>query len=406
MSSQIPIETRQYDKNCRHFAQRMAKTPKSFIREILKVTENPSIISFAGGLPNPDLIDVNGISNAAATVLGQEGKSILQYSTTEGYLPLRQFIAERYRKRLGFSVSPDEILITNGSQQCLDLIGKVFIDNGDHIAIERPGYLGAIQAFSLYEPVFHPVILNKDGLDPLMLAQVLKTHKIKLFYGVPNSQNPSGITYTTERRRELASVLRETETLFIEDDAYGELNFSQKFLPSMQEFLPDQTIITGSFSKILSPGMRLGWVVAPPDIMDQLIIAKQASDLHSNYFSQRIVFQYLHQQNIDDHIRKICLAYKTQCHLMIDLIREKFPASVDYTEPEGGMFIWLTLPPGLSSTEVFEQTLKKGVAVLPGTPFYTDGGGGNTIRLNFSNSTEQKIIIGMERFSRVLHDLM
>jgi len=406
MSSQIPIETRQYDKNCRHFAQRMAKTPKSFIREILKVTENPSIISFAGGLPNPDLIDVNGISNAAATVLGQEGKSILQYSTTEGYLPLRQFIAERYRKRLGLSVSPDEILITNGSQQCLDLIGKVFIDNGDHIAIERPGYLGAIQAFSLYEPVFHPVILNKDGLDPLMLAQVLKTHKIKLFYGVPNSQNPSGITYTTERRRELASVLRETETLFIEDDAYGELNFSQKFLPSMQEFLPDQTIITGSFSKILSPGMRLGWVVAPPDIMDQLIIAKQASDLHSNYFSQRIVFQYLHQQNIDDHIRKICLAYKTQCHLMIDLIREKFPASVDYTEPEGGMFIWLTLPPGLSSTEVFEQTLKKGVAVLPGTPFYTDGGGGNTIRLNFSNSTEQKIIIGMERFSRVLHDLM
>jgi 2-aminoadipate transaminase len=406
MSSQIPIETRQHGKNCRHFARRMAKTPKSFIREILKVTANPSIISFAGGLPNPDLIDVNGISNAAATVLGQEGKSILQYSTTEGYLPLRQFIAERYRKRLGLSVSPDEILITNGSQQCLDLIGKVFIDNSDHIAIERPGYLGAIQAFSLYEPVFHPVILNKDGLDPLMLAQVLKTHTIKLFYGVPNSQNPSGITYTTERRRELSSVLRETDTLFIEDDAYGELNFSQKFLPSMREFLPDQTIITGSFSKILSPGMRLGWVVAPPDIMDQLIIAKQASDLHSNYLSQRIVYQYLHQQNIDDHIRKICSAYKTQCHLMIDLIREKFPESVDYTEPEGGMFIWLTLPPGLSSTEVFEQTLKKGVAVLPGTPFYTDGGGGNTIRLNFSNSTEQKIIIGMERFSRVLHDLM
>jgi 2-aminoadipate transaminase len=152
--------------------------------------------------------------------------------------------------------------------------------------------------------------------------------------------------------------------------------------------------------------MRLGWVVAPPDIMDQLIIAKQASDLHSNYLSQRIAYQYLHQQNIDEHIRKICLAYKTQCHLMIDLIREKFPGSVDYTEPQGGMFIWLTLPPGLSSTEVFEQTLKKGVAVLPGTPFYTDGGGGNTIRLNFSNSTEQKIIIGMERLSRVLHDMM
>jgi 2-aminoadipate transaminase len=390
----------------RHFAQRMAKTPKSFIREILKVTENPSIISFAGGLPNPGLIDVTGISLAAASVLDQDGSSALQYSTTEGYLPLRQFIAERYRKRLELSVSPDDILITNGSQQCLDLIGKVFIDKGDHIAIERPGYLGAIQAFSLYEPVFHPVILNKFGLDPLMLAQVLKTQKVKFFYGVPNSQNPSGITYTNNRRRELASVFRENDTLFIEDDAYGELNFSQKSLPSMREFLPDQTIITGSFSKILSPGMRLGWVVAPPDIMDQLIIAKQASDLHSNYLSQRIAYQYLYQQNVDVHIRKICLAYKTQCHLMIDMIRDKFPESIDYTEPEGGMFIWLTLPQGLSSNEVFEQTLKKDVAVLPGTPFYTDGGGGNTIRLNFSNSTEQKIIIGMERFSHVLHDLM
>jgi 2-aminoadipate transaminase len=406
MSQQMSIKPKQYDKRNRHFAQRMAKTPKSFIREILKVTENPSIISFAGGLPNPDLIDVQGISLAAATVLGQEGRSVLQYSTTEGYLPLRQFIAERYRKRLGLSVSPEEILITNGSQQCLDLIGKVFINAGDHIAIERPGYLGAIQAFSLYEPVFHPVNLDKTGPDPVMLAQVLTAHPVKLFYGVPNSQNPSGITYANERRRELASVLGDTETLFVEDDAYGELNFSGKTRSSMREFLPDQTIITGSFSKILAPGMRLGWLVASPDIMEQLIIAKQASDLHSNYLSQRIAYQYLHQQNIDDHIRKICSVYKAQCHLMIDRITNTFPESVDYTVPEGGMFIWLTLPEGISSTRVFEQALKVGVAVLPGTPFYTDGGGENTIRLNFSNSTEQKIITGMERFSRVLASLM
>ena len=406
MSPQIPDEVKHYDKNCRHFARRMGKTAKSFIREILKVTENPSIISFAGGLPNPALIDVNGISRAAATVLREDGSSVLQYSTTEGYLPLRQFIAERYRKRLGLSVSPDEILITNGSQQCLDLIGKVFIDTGNHVAIERPGYLGAIQAFSLYEPVFHPVDLNKTGLDPVMLARVLEAHPVKLFYGVPNSQNPSGITYTQERRRELALVFGTNETLFIEDDAYGELHFSGKTLSSMQEFLPDQTIITGSFSKILAPGMRLGWLVAPPDIMEKLVIAKQASDLHSNYLSQRIAYQYLRQQNIDDHIRKICRVYKTLCHLMIDMIREKFPESVDYTMPEGGMFIWLTLPEGISSTRVFEQALNVGVAVLPGTPFYTDGGGGNTIRLNFSNSTEQKIITGMERFSHVLCNLM
>ena len=363
MSAQIPGKASLYGTNCRHFARRMENTPKSFIREILKVTENPSIISFAGGLPNPDLIDVPGISLAAATVLGQKGRSVLQYSTTEGYLPLRQFIAERYKKRLGLSVSPDEILITNGSQQCLDLIGKVFIDTGDHIAIERPGYLGAIQAFSLYEPVFHPVNLDETGLDPVMLARVLKAHPVKLFYGVPNSQNPSGITYTNERRRELASVLGDAETLFVEDDAYGELNFSGKILSSMREFLPDQTIITGSFSKILAPGMRLGWIVAPPDIMEHLVIAKQASDLHSNYLSQRIACQYLHQQNIDDHIRKICSVYKTQCHVMIDMISDKFPESVDYTEPEGGMFIWLTLPEGISSTRVFEHALNVGVAV-------------------------------------------
>ena len=398
--------TTKNDKMRRHFARRMRKTPKSFIREILKVTENPSIISFAGGLPNPALIDVEGISLAAAAVLGKDGTSVLQYSTTEGYLPLRQFIADRYKKRLGLSVSPDEILITNVSQQCLDLIGKVFIDNGDHIAIERPGYLGAIQAFSLYEPVFHPVNLNENGLDPFKLAQVLENHKVKLFYGVPNSQNPSGITYTNERRRELAPIFGNTDTLFVEDDAYGELNFSGKSLSSMREFLPGQTIITGSFSKILAPGMRLGWVVAPPDIMEQLVIAKQASDLHSNYLSQRIAYQYLLQQNIDDHIRKICTVYKTQCHLMIDIIREKFPESIDYTVPEGGMFIWLTLPEGISSTNVFERALNVDVAVLPGTPFYTDGGGGNTIRLNFSNSTEQKIITGMERFSNVLRNLM
>ncbi len=406
MNPRITDETTHNNKSCRHFAQRMAKTPRSFIREILKVTENPSIISFAGGLPNPALIDVKGISLAAATVLEQDGPSVLQYSTTEGYLQLRQFIAERYKKRLGLSFSPGEILITNGSQQCLDLIGKVFIDNRDHIAIERPGYLGAIQAFSLYEPVFHPVNLNDNGLDPGMLAHVLDAHRVKLFYGIPNSQNPSGITYSNDRRQELASVMGNTDTLFVEDDAYGELNFSGKSLSSMREFLPDQTIITGSFSKILAPGMRLGWVVAPPDIMEQLVIAKQASDLHSNYLSQRIAFQYLHQQNIDDHIQKICQVYKTQCHLMIDMIREKFPESVNFTEPKGGMFIWLTLPEGISSTEVFEQSLKKGVAVLPGTPFYTDGGGGNTIRLNFSNSTEQKIITGMERFSNVLNTLM
>lgn len=387
------------------FASRMAKTPKSFIREILKVTEDPRIISFAGGLPNPELIDVKGIARATAAVLDEDGRVALQYSTTEGYRPLRQFIADRYKKRLGLTISPDEILITNGSQQCLDLIGKVLISPRDHVAIERPGYLGAIQAFSLYEPEFHPVLLREEGLDPVQFADTLMKYPIRLFYGVPNSQNPSGITYTTGRRKEIAALLKGTTTILVEDDAYGELNFDGSSHPSFREFLPDQTIITGSFSKILAPGMRMGWVVAPPAIMEQLVIAKQASDLHSNYLCQRIAYEYLCKQDIDAKIRIISAQYRSQCELMYHLIKELMPPSVTCTKPRGGMFVWVTLPDNISSMEVFEHALKRDVAVLPGTPFYTDGGGNNTLRLNFSNSTPEKIRTGLERLAGVIREL-
>ena len=391
------VTTRRYT-----FAPRMAKTPKSFIREILKVTERMEVISFAGGLPSPALIDVEGIRAACASVLEKDGKVALQYSTTEGYLPLRQFIADRYKKRLGLSVSPDDILITNGSQQCLDLIGKVIIGAGDHVAIERPGYLGAIQAFSLYEPVFHPVSLGNDGPDIDQLETIFSSSPVKMFYGVPNSQNPSGITYTRRNREEVARVMEEYGALFVEDDAYGELNFSGTSLPSLRTYLPGQTVITGSFSKILAPGMRMGWVVAPPAIIEQLVIAKQASDLHSNYLSQRIAYEYLTHQDIDIHIRKIREAYQHQCDVMLRMLRDEFPKTVSYTRPLGGMFIWVTLPAGCSSMEVFEQALKEDVAVLPGMPFYIDGGGADTIRLNFSNSTPENIVEGMGRLARVI----
>jgi 2-aminoadipate transaminase len=383
----------------------MAKTPKSFIREILKVTERPEVISFAGGLPSPALIDVSGIRAAAAAVLETDGQAALQYSTTEGYLPLRNYIADRYRKRLGLSVSPDEILITNGSQQCLDLIGKVIIGTGDHVAIERPGYLGAIQAFSLYEPVFHPVTLTGEGPDIAELEAACKTSPVKMFYGVPNSQNPSGISYSEQSRRDVARVMETYGALFIEDDAYGELNFSGRSLPSVREFLPGQTLITGSFSKILAPGMRMGWVVAPPAIMEQLVIAKQASDLHSNYLSQRIAFEYLTHQDIDSHIRKIRSAYQHQRDVMLTAIREEFPGDVSCTSPLGGMFVWVTLPAGCSSMEVFELALKENVAVLPGIPFYVDGGGTGTMRLNFSNSTPEEISEGIRRLAKVIRKI-
>ena len=261
---------------------------------------------------------------------------MLQYSTTEGYLPLRQFIADRYKKRLGLSVSPDEILITNGSQQCLDLAGKVFIDTGDHIAIERPGYLGAIQAFSLYEPVFHPVNLNENGLDPVMLEQVLGSYPVKLFYGIPNSQNPSGITYTEDCRRDLAAVFGKADTLFIEDDAYGELNFSGKVRSSMREYLPDRTIITGSFSRSWPPACGL-------DGSLHLLISWNSSSSQNKLQTCIPITspsasrtEYLDQQNIDDHIRTICRVYKSQCDLMIDIIRDTFPESVEYTGTRRG----------------------------------------------------------------------
>ena len=384
------------------FAQRMRNTPKSFIREILKVTENPGIISFAGGLPNPDLIDVGGIAEAAAAVLREDGRTALQYSTTEGYLPLRQYIADRYKKRLGLDIPPEEILITNGSQQCLDLIGKILIDPDDRVAIERPGYLGAIQVFSLYEPVFVPIELQPAGPDLAAFEAAMTGDGAKLFYCIPNSQNPTGITYSEERRKACADILAGTPTIVVEDDAYGELQFSGSSPRPFKKFLPDQTILTGSFSKIFSPGMRLGWVCAPPAIMDQLVVAKQASDLHSNYLSQRIASRYLEDNDIDAHIRKIRVAYKKQRDCMIAAMQKEMPDGVTWTNPEGGMFVWVTLPAGCSSMEVFSTALKEQVAVLPGIPFYVDGGGSDTLRLNFSNASPERIAEGIQRLGRVI----
>jgi Transcriptional regulators containing a DNA-binding HTH domain and an aminotransferase domain (MocR family) and their eukaryotic orthologs len=386
------------------FSSRMKTTPRSFIREILKVAERPDIISFAGGLPNAELFATEDLARAAHAVISEDGHTALQYTTTEGYLPLREFIAARYRKRLGLDISTDEILITNGSQQCLDLLGKIFLDQGDPVAIECPGYLGAIQAFSLYQPEFYGVPLNENGPDTEQLETTLKTRHPRIFYAVPNSQNPSGITWSDESRRTVADLLQAEGTIFIEDDAYGELGFSGNRPPSLREYIPGQTIILGSFSKIVSPGMRMGWICAPREITEQAITAKQASDLHSNYLSQRIIARYLEEGLLDNHIRTINRAYKDQCDHMLACIRRSFPEDVTCTRPDGGMFLWLTLPDGCSSMELFERALAKNVAILPGLPFYTDGGGYNTVRLNFSNSSCDRIQTGIDLLGEVLEE--
>ncbi|MDD1716267.1 MAG: PLP-dependent aminotransferase family protein [Methanolinea sp.] len=394
-------------KQCTYpFSRRILATPRSFIREILKVTERPDIISFAGGLPSPAFLDAAGVSAASESVLREDGCAALQYSTTEGYLPLREWIADRYHTRLGLRVDPGEILITHGSQQTLDLLGRIFLNEGDPVAIEAPGYLGAIQAFSQYMPRFCPVLMGSEGPDPSGIARVLEEDDPVFFYAIPNSQNPSGITCTPGRREEVAGLLADTGTLLVEDDAYGEIRFNGDHPPSYRSLLGDRALLLGSFSKIVAPGLRLGWLCAPEEVIEMAVTAKQASDLHSNILAQRVLCRYLAENDLNAHIAKITRAYAGQCSLMVRLMEELFPAEVKFTRPDGGMFIWLTLPEGASAMELYRKTLEEKVAILPGTPFYTDGGGDRGVRLNFSNSDEGKIRTGIARLAGVLENYL
>jgi 2-aminoadipate transaminase len=335
----------------------------------------------------------------------EEGGSALQYSTTDGYLPLREYIADRYRRRLGIPADPSEIQIVNGSQQCLDLVAKILINPGDHVGMERPGYLGAIEAFSLYEPVIHAVPLTDAGPDPELFSDLLARHSPRFFYGIPNSQNPSGRTYTQENRKIIAELLEGTDTLFFEDDAFGELFFDGKPRIPVKRFLAEQGIMSGSFSKIVAPGMRIGWIYAPGPVLAQFNAAKQASDLHSNFFCQVILHHYLATHDLDSHVRAVSRVYGAHCRLMCELLDDRMPPAMTHTNPEGGMFLLCTLPPGISSMKVFSEGVKEGVAVLPGVPFYVDGGGDDTIRLNFSNASPEHIHEGVARLARVISRL-
>ncbi|WP_058953419.1 PLP-dependent aminotransferase family protein [Clostridium tyrobutyricum] len=387
------------------FAGRMNKVQKSFIREILKVTENPNIISFAGGLPNPLSFPIKEVEEASIKVLNENGSDVLQYSTTEGYRPLREYIAQRYLKRFGLKVDADEILITNGSQQGLDLLGKIFLNKDDNVLIERPGYLGAIQAFSIFEPVFNSVPVNNDGVDIDLLEKSLAMNSPKLFYTVPNFQNPSGTTYSEKNRKAAADILKKYDTILIEDDPYGELRFIGEDLQPIKTYLGDKSVMLGSFSKIVAPAMRLGWICAKGEIMEKLITAKQAADLHTNYYSQRVVHQFLMDNDIEDHIKKIRKLYKGQRDCMVSMIERYFPEGIKSTKPEGGMFLWVTLPEGISSLELFDLAAKENVAFVPGDPFYVNVKGSNTLRLNYTNSDEKSIEEGIKRLSRAIRKL-
>lgn len=387
------------------FADRMQRAPKSFLGELFRVSRTPGLISFAGGLPSTGFIDTEGIARAGRTVMDEEGKDALQYSTTDGYLPLREYIAARYRSRLGIPATADEIQIVNGSQQCLDLVAKIFLNPGDPVAIEQPGYLGAIESFSLYEPVLHPIPVTPAGPDLSRLETLVWRARIKFFYAIPNSQNPSGLTYPEGARKGVAAIMKGTGSVFYEDDAFGELFFDGKPRVPVKKYLPDQTILSGSFSKIVAPGMRIGWIFAPAPVLARFNVAKQAADLHSNYLCQKILHRYLETFDLDAHVRKISAEYGRRCRLICDLMDDRMPY-LTHTNPEGGMFLIATLPRGTKSMDVFETGIRKGVAVLPGTPFYVNGGGQNIIRLNFSCTEEEEIKTGMQRLESAFREIL
>ncbi len=392
------------------FSNRISNVPKSFIREILKVACDPSIISFAGGLPNRDLFPVENIKDATNKVFDVAGPDLLQYSNSEGYLGLREIIAKRYKSFYSLDVPVDNILITNGSQQGLDLLGKIFLNEGDCVVIEEPGYLGAIQAFGVYKADFLPVPVSEGGMDIEGLKSVLATNNPKLIYTVPNFQNPSGITYTNKNREDVAAALKGSGIYLVEDNPYAELRFSGSNKKSFMEFLPDHTILLGTVSKTIVPSFRLGWIVASDKVMEKLLVAKQASDLHTNYFCQRIVDQFLSDYSLDDHIEKIKDLYFSQKKAMISAIKQYFPKEVQFTDPEGGMFLWVTLPDGISSMELFDLAIRKNVAFVPGDPFYTNKtpkrGSINAFRLNYTNSNAETIDIGIKRLAECIREMI
>ena len=384
-------------------SNRIQNVPESFIRSILKVSSQPEVISFAGGLPSADFFPIKALENACSKVLQNNGKKALQYSNSEGDAELREWIAKRYKEKQGLDISPDNILITNGSQQALDLLGKVLLNEGDPIAIENPGYLGAIQSFTLYQPKIHTVAIDDNGLNTEQLSTVLDQYKPKLLYTVPNFQNPTGISYSQENREIVAKLVSQSNTLLVQDDPYGDLRFTGDQKTNFYELLPEQTLLLGSFSKVVVPSFRLGWVVAPDWLIKPLVIAKQAADLHTNYFSQQVIAQYLKDNELDAHIEKIITFYAKQKQTMLDAIEQYFPANTKIAESEGGMFLWVILPIGMSAMSLFDAAIKENVAFVPGKPFYVgEDLEENTLRLSYVTVNEAKIMDGIQRLGKCI----
>ena len=386
------------------FAKRMSKLGRSDIREILKLTTKPEVISFAGGLPAPELFPIEEIKKVTSDLLDEDGKQVLQYSTTEGYKPFRDIIAQRMNDKFQTKVTGDDVTIMTGSQQALDFAGKIFIEEGDVILLESPSYMGAINAFKPYGPEFVEIDMDEDGIIPEKLEEALKTtERVKFLYVIPDFQNPTGRTLSLERRKKIMEIANEYDLPIVEDNPYGELRYKGERLPAIKAFDTKGLVIYhGTFSKTFSPGLRLGWVSASSKILDQYIIAKQVSDLHTSELNQRITYEYMIKYDIDKHIEQINALYRKRREVIIKAMEEEFPPNVKFTRPDGGLFLWVTLPEGVDGTKLLVECLKENVAFVPGKSFYPNSSKQNTMRLNFSNMPEERIWEGIKRLAKVL----
>jgi len=388
------------------YAERLSYLKASEIREILKITERPEIISFAGGLPAPELFPVKEIIEVSRRVLEENGETALQYSTTEGFAPLRKWIAGRMNKTRGTSFDADNILITHGSQQALDLSGKVFLDEGDTVICESPTYLAAISAFKAYGCKFKEVPTDSDGMVPEALEEIIKTtDKPKIIYIISDFQNPTGISWSLDRRKKLAEIAGKYNIVVIEDNPYGELRFEGDALPSVKSFDENGCVFClGTFSKIFCPGYRIGWIAGDKEAIAKYVIVKQGVDLQCNTLAQMEISKYLELYDIDEHIEKIRAIYKKRRDIAVGIMEREFPPEVFFTRPQGGLFAWVVLPEKINARNVLASCLERKVAFVPGGSFFPNNPRENTLRINFSNMSEERIFEGMNILAEVIKE--
>jgi len=384
-------------------SSRMRGAQPSAVREILKVAERPEVISFAGGLPAPELFPVEEISRAVQEVLASQGGPALQYGVTEGYVPLREWIAARLRAR-GTASSSEQVLITTGSQQGIDLVAKLFLDPGDAVAVEAPTYVAALQAFAAYEADLLEVPGDDGGMDVDALEVLLQRRRVKLIYVIPDFQNPRGTTLEGARRRRLVELARHHGAFILEDDPYGELRFRGAPEVPLSAIGPDHVIRLGTFSKTLAPGLRIGWLHAPVEVVRRIAIAKQSADLHTPTLTQRAAAQLLKTFDYAGHLARIRRSYGERCDAMLAALELELPAGARWTRPDGGLFLWLELPPRVTDRALFRHAIARNVAVVPGSAFYARRGPGRDrfVRLNFSNQTVARIGEGVRRLASAM----